>query len=153
MKFSHILFFCCQPGLGRYPMPRLQPFVSADERCPPPPPPPLILLTLSLPPFSDCVSRGQDLLQSARCSVMSRHVASNLDPLPSRPGVKAGGMDDICHTYFGPLIRRSGPERSRGVSWGAVGSVFRPLSRSYWERPASLLTTRNMLWGYVCARA
>lgn len=35
LKFSHILFSCCQAGQGRYPLPRLQPFVMKDASLPP----------------------------------------------------------------------------------------------------------------------
>lgn len=124
LKFSHILFSCCQAGQGRYPLPRLHPFVMKDSLLPDP----FVHLRLSHPPFW-LVSRGQDLLQSARCSVMSRHVASNLDSLPCRP---LGWM-----TFVTPILVRSlgglglsGVER--GCQLGAVGSVW-PLSHSYCE--------------------
>lgn len=152
LKFSHILFSCCRTGQGRYPSPPLQPFVMKDAlpiippapAAPPPLPPPLLTGVLRTRPPSEC---------TVFC-----HVPSCRGVQPGLATLQATGMDDICHTYFGPLIRRSGPERSgaerrgAGVSAGNCGkcSAAQPLILG---RSASSLTTRNMLWGYVCVRA
>lgn len=102
-KFSHILFSCCQAGQGRYPLPRLQPFVMKDT--PPPPPPPTLAF-----PFLTGVLRTRP---PSECTVFChvRHVAPNPDSLPRRP---LGWM-----TFVTPILV---------VSLGGLGPSGAPVS-------------------------
>lgn len=63
------------------------------------------------------------------CPVMSCSVLSEADLCPLGKSRTSPGLDDICHTYFGLLIRRckgpcgSGRIQKNGSHMGYVGSV------------------------------